>query len=284
MRLIGAVTEGSGDTNEDGMGVLGRKENIAAAWVFDGVTGINDRNYLPGGSDAAWLVHRAHSHLLKLAETDAPIPEILSQLVTALIVDWKIESARFEQPFDYDPPATCLIFVKRYAAGWGALRLGDSILLAQTQSDRFLMFEESSNTGFDSWLSAEAQKRRAQGQFSVGALLAEFRPQLLAARKTRNSAESFGILKADLAAAHNAEYLELGFPKNLLICTDGFYRAVDHYKLHDNQSLLATCGQEGGTENILKNVRVVEQSDPQCQKYIRFKPADDASAIMLAKL
>lgn len=197
------------------------------------------------------LVHRAHFHFMNLAKADAPLPEILSQLVIALIAGWKIETARFDLPPDYDPPAACLIIVKCYAAGWSALRLGDSLLLAQTQSGNLVMFEESSNTAFDTWLSAEAHKRRAQGQFEVDALLDEFRPQLLASRKTRNTTESFGILKADPASAHNAEYLELGFPKNLLICTDGFYRAVDHYGLYNDQSLVEACGQKGDIESIL---------------------------------
>ncbi len=44
---------GSGTVNEDGYGVLGRSGEVEAAWIFDGVTGINGRNYLPAASDAA---------------------------------------------------------------------------------------------------------------------------------------------------------------------------------------------------------------------------------------
>ena len=281
MRLVGAITEGSSEVNEDGIGMLGPNENISAAWVFDGVTGINDKTYLPGGSDAAWLVGRAHHHLLKLAVTDAPLPEILSELVTALIADWKLEPSALELPSDYDPPAACLILAKRYGPGWKVMRLGDSLMLAQSRSGNLTMFEQSPNTSFDNWLASEAQRRRGQGQYDVNALLAEFRPQLLASRKARNTTESFGILKADPAAARNAEYMELGYPTRLLLCTDGFYRAVDHYGLYDNASMLKECCIAGGINNVLKRLRREEYSDPQCRKYIRFKPSDDASAIAL---
>ena len=63
MKLVGAISQGSGLVNEDGMGLIGPADDVSAAWVLDGVTGINDRNYLPGGSDAHWFVNKAHEHL-----------------------------------------------------------------------------------------------------------------------------------------------------------------------------------------------------------------------------
>ena len=68
---------------------LGSADDVTAAWVFDGVTGINGQNFLDGETDAAWLVAKAHDHLLKLAGLDLPLREILSRLVQALIVDFK---------------------------------------------------------------------------------------------------------------------------------------------------------------------------------------------------
>ena len=281
MKLIGAITSGSGDVNEDGLGILGPNDNIAAAWVFDGVTGINDKNYQPGGSDAAWLVGRAHRHLLSLAGGEAQLSEILFDLVAALIADWNAASDTFELPEDYDPPAACLVLAKRYTSGWNVLRLGDSLMLAELRNGNLKMFEQSPNTEFDNCLSREAQRRRDQGQYDAGALFAEFRPQLLASRKTRNTAASFGILKADPAAARNAEYSNLGHPAKILLCTDGFYRAVDHYALYDDRSLLSTCNSQGGICSILQQLRVLEQSDRNCERFARFKPEDDATAVML---
>ena len=84
MKLVGAVTQGSGSINEDGWGYLGSADDVTAAWVFDGVTGINGQNLVGGGTDAAWLVAKAHGHLLKLAGLDFPLREILSRLVQCL--------------------------------------------------------------------------------------------------------------------------------------------------------------------------------------------------------
>jgi serine/threonine protein phosphatase PrpC len=280
---VGAITEGSGAVNEDGFGMIGTAENVSAAWVFDGVTGVNERNYLPAGSDAQWLVARAQEHLLALAITDELLPEILRKLVNALIMDWQDVSSSIEFPQGYDPPATCLTLVKRYESGWHALRLGDSCLLARREDGIDERLTASPNNDFDHWLSSEAKKRRAASPIDIKVLLAEFRPLLIASRKTRNTKNGYSILEADIAATFFAEYLSLGEVAKILICTDGFYRAVDHYGLYDNRSLLGACNRVGGVDTVLAAVRSVEASDPQCEEFIRFKSADDATAIMLTE-
>ena len=44
MRLVGTVSQAGGQVNEDAWGIVGRADDVAAAWVLDGVTGINGRN------------------------------------------------------------------------------------------------------------------------------------------------------------------------------------------------------------------------------------------------
>ncbi len=281
MRLSGAVSEGSGTVNEDGWGFVGTEGAIEAAWVFDGVTGINDRNYLPGGSDAQWLVARAQNHLQRLAGSKATLSVIVASLVQLLIDDWREVSGEFDLPEDYDLPAACLVLAKRYRETWQAVRLGDSCLLARAGEGSHRILAASPNNVFDNWLAREAEKRRQGGLLDTKALLAEFRPQLLAGRKARNRPGGYSILEASSAAAHFAEYLDLGSPADMLLCTDGFYRAVDHYGLHDNEELIDACAAPGGVLTVLQRVRDVEAADPDCTKYPRFKPADDATAVML---
>ena len=281
MKLTGAVTQGSGAINEDGMGYLGQVDDVTAAWVFDGVTGINERNYLPGGTDAAWLVGKAHEHLLALAAPNIPLEEIVSKLVHALINDWSVVAKGIEFPENYDPPASCLILVKRYGNIWRAVRLGDSSLLARMQNGEHKILAASPNNAFDGWLNTEADKRRRAGQLDLKALMTEFQPQLMQARKGRNTSGSYGILEAELAAIKFAEYLDIGSPTDLLICTDGYYRAVDYYSLYDDSKLIAASMGPNGVDRVLARLRAAETSDSSCQRYPRLKPADDATAVML---
>lgn len=283
MKLVGAATQGSGAVNEDGLGFLGSAGDVSAAWIFDGVTGINRKNYLGGGTDAAWFVAKAHDHLRALAGLDLPLREILSKLVKALIVDFKAAAKTINLLKDYDPPAACLILLKRYGGAWQALRLGDSCLLARGSDGLHMSVVASPNNAFDHWLSTEALKRRDAGMLDIKELLAEFRPQLLQGRKSRNSPGGYSILEASPSAMEFAEYFDLGAPGEILLCTDGYYRAVDHYALHSNESLLEASLTPGGVDSVLDSIRGVEADDPACVKYLRFKPADDATAMALRK-
>jgi len=280
MRLLGAITQGSGAVNEDGLGFTGRADDVSAAWVFDGVTGINGRNHLGGGSDAEWLVARAHARLAPLARRDMPLTALLAELVAGLIADWERATAGLDLPKDYDPPAACLILVKRYQDGWQALRLGDSCLLARGADGGTLVFAASPNNVFDHWLTREARKRRDEGVLDIKELLAEFTPQLKEGRARRNRPDGYSILECSRDSLAMPEVTELGWPADMLLCTDGYYRAVDHYGLFDETGLLEAS--RGGVEQVLADLRRVEAGDPDCLTYPRFKPADDATAVMLS--
>ena len=283
MKLVGAVTQGSGAINEDGWGYLGSADEVSAAWIFDGVTGINQHNFLGGGTDAARLVGKAHDHIKALASLDLPLRDILFKLVQDLIADFKTAAKDLDLPGDYDPPAACLTIVKRYGETWQAMRLGDSCLLAHSSDGAHISVAASPNNAFDHWLSTEALKRRDAGMLDFKELLAEFRPQLMQGRKSRNSPVGYGILEASPSAVEFAEYFELGTPREILLCTDGYYWAVDYYALHSEESLLDASLTFGGVDNVLDSIRSVEASDPACMKYLRFKPADDATAVALRK-
>ncbi len=280
VKLLGAVSQGSGAVNEDGFGVIALDGDVSAAWVFDGVTGINGHNYLDGGSDAQWLVARAHAHLLDLAARDVAPPALLEELVRLLIADWTQVCAGLELPAAYDPPAACLILVKRYGDRWQALKLGDSCLLARETGSDHRIHAASPNNAFDHWLSREANKRRDAGILDIKALLAEFRPQLQAGRAKRNQPGGYSILECSEATLAMPEYVDLGSPSDILLCTDGYYRAVDHYGLHDDAGLLDASA--ASVDQVLSSLRAVEAADPDCLRYLRFKPADDATAVMLS--
>jgi serine/threonine protein phosphatase PrpC len=280
MRLVGAVSEGSGAVNEDGC-FAGSEGGIEAAWIFDGVTGINGCNYLPGGSDAQWLVNRAHHHLARLAGSQSALPTLIASLVELLIVDWREISAGLEFPADYDPPAACLILVKRFGETWQMARLGDSCLLARADDGSRRIVAASPNNAFDNWLAREAEKRRAAGvPTSSGCSTSSGRNCWRTRPATRRAATAFWRR----AAARNAPNISILKPADLLLCTDGFYRAVDHYGLLGDEELIEACGAAGGVRDVLARVRAAEAADPECRKYRRFKPADDATAVMLRKL
>lgn len=282
MRLAGAATQGSGTTNEDGLGFIGAEGDVSAAWVFDGVTGINGRNYVDPASDAAWFVRHAHEALVDLAPQHISLPAIVQQLVQRLKAIWAEAAGKVQLPADYDPPAACLVLAKRQGRSWHVARLGDSCLMVDSGTQHHL-FTESPNNAFDHWLVAESRRRGIKGRENMKALLAEFRPQLLEARAKRNRPGGYSILEASDASLAMPEYQQFDDPAALLLCTDGFFRAVDTYHLMPPEQLFSRCRETGGVEQVLAGVRTTEAADQDCTRFPRFKPADDATALCLVR-
>lgn len=262
MRLAGALTEGSGTVNEDGFGVSASGGDVSAAWVFDGVTGINGRNYLPAGSRCR-LAGGPRPCASARSGGQGPRPPGNSGAAGggSLWRTGKRFSPRSTCRPATDPPAACLILAKRYGSRWQALRLGNSCLLAEGH-DGALMLACPAEGGFDQWLAREARVRRALGETDTKALLAEFRPQLKAARARRNQPGGYSVLECSEAALRMPDYLDLGAPARLLLCTDGYYRAVDHYGLFDAKGLVDASS--GNVERVLADLRRTEAGDPQC--------------------
>jgi hypothetical protein len=206
---------------------------------------------------------------------------ILKELVSGLMADWSEASAGLDLPRDYDPPAACLILVKRYGKEWQALRLGDSCLLARTPDGERRIVAASPNNAFDHWLTREAAKRRGEGVLDIKALLAEFAPELRAGRARRNRPDGYSILECSRDALAMPEFFPLGTPAGILLCTDGYYRAVDTYGLQDDAGLLSASA--AGVDQVLASIRAAEAADPHCTIHPRFKPADDATAVMLSQ-
>jgi hypothetical protein len=285
VRLAGIVSEASGAFNEDAAGFIARDGNIIAAWVIDGVTGINDRNVLPGPSDVAWLAERIDDRLRLLVPLALQLPELLKQLVDGLMREWQEASAKIGLPDGFDMPAACLLLVMRFSEGWKVLRLGDSILLVEDQGKVVRVNGPPTELGqLEDILRQEARRLRGNNSADFKALLRDLRPQLLASRMKRNTPGNHSILLPEASSLALPEYAELGNPSSILLCTDGFYRAVDTYGIADETGLVAACKTESGVNVIVSRIRAVESGDPDCHRHPRFKPADDASAVMIVRL
>jgi Protein phosphatase 2C len=283
VKIAGFVSEGSGLHNEDAVGFVEQDGEILAAWVFDGVTGINGRDYLDAPSDAAWIVGKATAHIHDLAIRDISLALLLGELVERLGTDWKTAARDIVLPQSYDPPATCLLLAKRYVDGWKALRLGDSFLLTADNGIHRWDGPRTELGELEILLRREAQRLRAQGVIDFKSLLRQFNPQLMASRKQRNTAGHHNILVPNQSSLAHPEFLDIGWPQAILLCSDGFYRAVDTYAMLDDAGLIDACQKPNGVAHILRDIRTIEADDPYCEKHLRFKPADDASALMMMR-
>lgn len=280
LSLAGLVCEGAGANNEDGAGFLGEPDNVQAAWVIDGVTGINAAPLLPAASDAKWFVERIDLHLRDLLHKSLPLSGVFATLVDRLIEDQAATLSQASLPADFDPPAACLIVLQRQGETWNAARIGDSSILVRETSGRLVEHSEFALQWLDHELRIKAAEGRKAGA-SLTQIIAECRPLILQSRQTRNKPGGYGILEADKACLDFVEYIALETPKAVLLCTDGFFRLTELYGAHSSEELLDSAVKQNGVAKLYDELRRIEAADADCRTYPRLKPADDASAIAL---
>jgi Protein phosphatase 2C len=282
MKLAGRISQGSGPVNEDAVGFIGAPNDIQAAWALDGVTGINNVSLGLAESDAQWFVQRIDAHLRILLPETRDIATLMSDLVDRLIADQTGATAASMLSETFDPPAACIAALCRIGSQWHAVRLGDCRLLAEDRQG-FRRIVDFANDGFDEWITREAQRFRAGGLSDIKAISARLQPELLANRRRRNRAGGYGVIAADRACLAFVEHMPLLDPRSALMASDGFFRLVDHYHDTTEQELLAQASGNGGIVALYERLRAIERGDPDCRKFPRFKPADDASAIALVQ-
>ncbi|MGE0004348.1 MAG: hypothetical protein AB7S92_02045 [Parvibaculaceae bacterium] len=280
LKLAGRISQGSGRVNEDAAGFIGEPDDVRAAWVLDGVTGINEASLGLAGSDAQWFVARIDAHLRALMPGVRDVGTLMQALVDRLVEDQAEASKRAALPDAYDPPAACIAALCRIGSDWHAFRLGDCRLLARDGTD-FRRIVDFANDDFDHWITAEARRLRADGMLDIAAISDRLRPALFANRRRRNRPGGYGVIEADPACLAFVEHMPLADPVSALMASDGFFRLVDHYgELSEDELLVRAC-REGGIAALHDRLRAIEKADPDCTRFPRFKPADDASAIAL---
>jgi hypothetical protein len=281
MKVAGAASMPSGAVNEDGVGYLGNPDNIAAAWVLDGVTGINDTT-LPGiGNDASWFVDRVDRHLRALLPHAGQAVDLVSELVDHLIADIEEACGEARMPTAYDPPAACLMLIRRTRAGWEAIRLGDSCLLARQHDDTLLRMVDFPNDPFDAWFRDESHRLRLSGIMAVADIKRALLPALFENRRRRNRPGGYGVLEADRVCLHFLEVREFADVDGILLASDGYMRLADCYQQMSESELLAESIKPGGIDELMARLRAIEAADETCIAYPRHKPRDDATAIAL---
>lgn len=282
LKLAGRISQGSGQVNEDGVGFIGEADDVQAAWALDGVTGINVENLGLAGSDAQWFTQRIDAHLRDLLPNARRIDKVMPDLIDRLIADQAQALKRKPMPENYDPPAACIAALCRIGADWHALRLGDCRFLAEDRNG-FHRIVDFANDEFDHWVTAEAQRLRAEGITDIKALARQLQPRQFANRRRRNRPGGYGVIEADTACLAFVEHMPLAEPARALMTSDGFFRLVDNYDELSEPELLACASRDGEVTALYERLRAVEASDPDCRKFPRFKPADDASAIALIR-
>ena len=284
--LHSAVTAPGSRINEDSYGTWPGGQAPRAAWVLDGVTGINDRALLPGPTDAAWFVAQVQAELpaLLAAAPERPIAELIARLVDTL--DARQQTA-WLSPAGADgreTPAASFVLFRHLGDHVEIARLGDCLVLLETTDETVQVLDDPVLSVIEADIKTQVLALRSQGITDPAAILAQMMPFLRDVRRRRNIAGGYGVLAADRACL---DLLRVDrFParelRGILLASDGYYRLVDIYNTMSDADLLRRTS-EAGAEKMLAQLRVIEANDPQGALHPRLKMADDATALLLRR-
>jgi hypothetical protein len=262
--------------NEDALGA-----GHSIAFVLDGVTGLADTPVMPGKSDAAWASHTARD-LLIAHEATSDLRTLVGDVARDLTT--KFEAERLRPPAArYEIPWTTLSMIRVADGRLHVAFVGDSRVLVETADDEVHNFGVNpSRTAFETNLAEKMRAARSGHALGVESIRATVMPELRRARDTVNTPQGYWLLGPDPAVgAHiSVTSIALTGPATILLATDGFYALVEDYKRYGDRELIATA-QTLGLSILGRELRHIEDDDPEGAAYPRMKKSDDATALLV---
>jgi len=280
---LSAATQPGSKVNEDGYGHWPAAAPHAA-WVLDGVTGINDRALLPGPTDAAWFVAQVQEALPTLlsASPDMPAVELVAALVEQLE---RRQSAAWLDARGADgreTPAASFALVRLIGAEIEVLRLGDCLVLLEAADGTVAVMDHPVLATIEAETRDALLALRARGITDPKQAFTAMMPRLRAQRQRRNLPDGYGVLAAERSCLPmlHVERMPAHTVRRMLLASDGYYRLVDHYNAATDAELVRRT-EELGVDAMLTQLRAIEAADPLATKYPRLKIADDATALLI---
>jgi len=270
--VVDAICEPSGAVNEDRWGALDQ-----SAWVLDGSTGLAREHVLPGPSDALWLMERVDLGLRVDGRADEA--SSLSAALRPILAEAHAEFTRVALRRDAEPadmPCGSLAMLRVEDGVAEMSSLGDCRIL---HGDGHV-FGTSGVTALDERLVQEVVALQRQG-VPHREIWQRLLPMTRRHRALMNRPERYWT--TDLSG-RGLDHIEIErVPArpgdHFLLMSDGFYRLVDTYRRYVYPTLMEVA--QRGLAPLLLELRDIEADDPECRKYPRLKPRDDATAVLV---
>lgn len=279
-----------GKQNDDACGVA-----LDAAWVIDGATDLHETPLTGWASDASWFASTLNNALHawisspslfdseSLRSPDPPMaPHAWLRNVLQIAIDEEV-APRFQRLYKgalerWRSPIASLMLAREVVEGLVGLDLGDCRVATLDAAGASTLFGGSEDAAdAESQLAAQqtdADKPLLRREATI-ARLREMRASL-----NRPNAHWTACLDPDCATYARGWSLLLQRPAHILLMTDGFSALVDRYHVYDAAGLVRAA-LASGLQELGRELRAIEAADAAGAKHPRFKPSDDATAILL---
>lgn len=268
-KRLEVATIPGGKTNSDAYNIA--FNSTWCLWVIDGATAL-----VPSGENELQVfVRRVNEEIGKVILDHAPLYEAMAVAARTVSADF---SDFPRQP--YERPS-CSVALAR--VGSGKLEyfvLGDAVVVADTADGVQVFSNREKIARLDRIAIEEKLRLQIKHGMSSRDAWAAIQPTLRRHRALMNTPEGYWIFNGDPEACFNATFGSIDMPqgRRILVATDGFTRLVDMGVFPDWKSLFFGLGVSS-LWNLLYLLRDVENQDPECLIYPRFRIHDDATAI-----
>ncbi|MDJ0900247.1 MAG: protein phosphatase 2C domain-containing protein [Xenococcus sp. MO_188.B8] len=278
LKIIDKKSDYRGQINEDLVGNLD-----SHCWVLDGATGLTDNPVTNSRNDARWFVERIDASLRKFCSfNDTSLQEVVFK--TIIQVDKEFQKCIIKsdhKPFEVPSAGMALIKIDEGYLEYGVL--GDCRIFILKESGEKISIGGSPLEKLDQEVVKRIlELRDEKGIKDYGEIKTQILPLLQKNRSLMNTDEGYWILSLNPEASNhmNQGTIKVMDGDVVLLVTDGFYRIVDIFKkVHESE--LVQVSLERGFEDIIEELRAMEQADFDCLKYPRLKVSDDATAVLL---
>ncbi|WP_236561162.1 protein phosphatase 2C domain-containing protein [Pontibacillus sp. HMF3514] len=278
MKIETITYKGVGELNEDSL-IL--NDDISLYGVADGVSSLvpfkSDDN-LTGGYIASNEVKKYFEHVHHSTHLSQDL-FMINQNIREKMEAYGIDMVKKEKLW-----GTAVAMVKISERGVEFIQTGDCMILVVYQDDHVrplthLQTEHLENKALNRWIELVQNGVNARED-----LMNEVKDILISNRMKSNTPEGYGVLNGEESAIDYTEYGEINKVglKHLILMTDGLFLPLESVPANENYwDYVAQRILQKGLKKYANELMELEESDPECLKYPRFKKSDDKAGLVI---
>lgn len=256
--------------------------DIKYIFAIDGASGLNGCHVTPADSDAAWLAEGLRSYLSEhLSDENRTISEIVSHGAELLREQYDVYWNGKEQGQADYPSAGVAIF--RICGEWlEYFALGDCDAILEMQDGEVLVLEETVLSALDRSALAQMVEYAKQHGCTMLEARAALHDVLVRNRNLRNTHNGYWIFDPTGVGVPHARIgrWPLAEVKGIAVASDGFIQLVETFGVVPNRVELFHLMKQKGLHTMAEELFAMQDADPNCMRYPRFKLRDDTSAVI----
>lgn len=270
--------KGVKELNEDSLII---NDEILVYGVADGVSSLTpfkSSEDLTGGYIAS---NEVKSYFESLETYNCLLNDLLTinESIQYKMKEYDIDILKKEQLW-----GTALAVVKVSNTGVDFIQTGDCMILAVYQNNEVrpltrLQVSHLENIALTKWKDLILQGVKTRED-----LIKEVKGILISNRKQSNTLNGYGVLNGEYQALDYVEYgkiNKIGL-RHLIIISDGMFLPLESTPEGVNYwDYVAECILKKGIEKYSRDLIELEETDPECLKYPRFKKSDDKAGVII---